>query len=93
MSGAIPLPPSVLVWRVGEHSRSLDGRVIHQSHDVAEDATDTLQLRILHARETHELTTSPLVLYSRGLFCFSGASDPSSRLMTLFPCGSSDTLG
>ena len=71
----------------------MDAREIHQSHDVAEDTTDLLQLLISHAREAYELTSSLLVLYVRGLFCFSGASDPSSRLMTLFPCGSSDTLG
>jgi hypothetical protein len=77
----------------GEHARSLDARVIHQSHDIAKDTTYMLQLRISNARETHELTSSHLVLYARGLFCFSGASDPSSRLMTLLPSGSSDTLG
>ena len=95
MNGARLLPPlrPCLCGVLGEHSRSLDARVIHQSQVFAEDTTDKLQLRISHARETHDLTSSPLVLYARGLFCFSGASDPSSRLMTLFPCGSSNTLG
>jgi hypothetical protein len=71
-----PLPRPCLCGVLGEHPRSLDARVLHQSQVVAEDTTDKLQLRISHARKTHDLTSSPLVLYARGLFCFSGASDP-----------------
>jgi len=56
-------PLRICVACYGGNSRSLDARVVHHSHDVAEDTTDVLQLRISYAREAHgnDLVSSAFV--------------------------------